>query len=182
MRSRTIEALALACLLFSTPSWALTGDRTQPIHIEADKVTIDDQKHVSTYEGDVRLTQGTTVVTADRITVYSNNNGPQRMVMTGNPATFRERLDQDDQIANGKALRIEHDTGSDVTLFIGDARFSRGKEEFTGDRIEYDARNDRVKAVGTPGSDHRVKIVILPKAKPPGKEANGATPPAGGKR
>ena len=44
---------------------AMTGDREQPIHIEADSVDIDDKKGVSIYRGNVRMTQGSIVLTAD---------------------------------------------------------------------------------------------------------------------
>lgn len=162
--SRPLGALVIA-LLATGPASALDRDREQPIHIEADSVTIDDQKKVSHYRGAVRMSQGSIQATGDEITVYSDESGPQRIITTGAPATFRQRPEGKDQDAYGQAQRIEHDTEREITLFAGEARFFQGQEEFTGQRIEYDAGRDQVRAQGGSDGNGRVRIVIQPKGK-----------------
>lgn len=157
-------ALLVAVLAAAPAVRALDSDRDQPMHIEADSVTIDDKTKVSRYRGAVRLSQGSIQARADEITVHSDADGPERIILTGTPASFRQRPEGKEHDAYGQARRIEHDTGREVTLFIGEARFWQGQEEFAGARIEYDAAGDRVRAEGGDGDGGgRVRIVIQPK-------------------
>lgn len=151
-------------LIVAVPALALDSDRDQPIHIEADSVTIDDQKKVSRYRGHVKLNQGSVIATADEITLYSSDSGPDRMVLVGSPASFRQRPEGKENDAHGEAQRIEYDSNSEVAVFSGTARFWLDKEEFAGARIEYDAKNDRVSAAGSEDGSGRVRIVIQPKS------------------
>ncbi len=158
-RARLLPVLFLG--LLAGQADALQSDRRQPIHIEADSVSIDEQRGLSVYRGNVRLTQGSVQADADEITVHTDKGGADRMVLSGNPARLRQRPDGKEVDTEGEALRIEHSTSSGVTLFIGQARLQHGQERFSGERIEYDARGDRVSAGGD-GSG-RVQIVIMPK-------------------
>lgn len=151
--------------LVAWPAAALDSDRDQPITIEADSVTIDDQQQISRYRGNVKLVQGSVRASADEITLYSSDGGPDRMIMVGQPATFRQRPEGKENDAHGDAQRIEHDSNTELTLFIGQARFWMDQEQFAGARIEYDARNDRVRAEGSTERGDRVRIVIQPKNK-----------------
>lgn len=162
---RTDLAVLLVAAIGAGPAWALDSDRDQPMHLEADSVTIDDQQKISRYSGSVQMRQGSVRATADEITVHSNDEGPQRIILVGAPATFRQRPEGKEQDAYGRATRIEHDTEREVTVFIGEARFWQGQEEFAGERIEYDASRDRVRAQGSADGTGRVRIVIQPKSK-----------------
>lgn len=154
---------ALLAMLAAWPAMALDSDRNQPIHIEADSVSIDDQKQISRYQGNVKLTQGSIRATADEITLYADEAGPERMVMRGDPATFRQRPEGKEHDARGSARRIEHDSDAELTVFLGQARFWMDQDKFAGGRIEYDVRNDRVRAEGGADAGDRVRIVIQPK-------------------
>ena len=56
--------MLLACLLCA-PVLAEKSDRAKPVNVEADKLTIDDVKKESVFEGNVTLTQGTLMLKAD---------------------------------------------------------------------------------------------------------------------
>ncbi len=166
------NTLLISMAFVATPVAALDSDRDQPIHIEADSVSIDDQKQISRYRGHVKLSQGSVRATGDEITLYSSDDGPDRLIMVGNPATFRQRPEGKENDAHGNAARIEHDSDTELTVFMGQARFWMDQEEFAGDRIEYDARNDRVRARGGSDGNGRVRIVIQPKNKNGEKKEN----------
>ena len=44
-------------LLFALPAHAEQADRDKPVNLESDTVEVNDQTRVSTYQGNVRLTQ-----------------------------------------------------------------------------------------------------------------------------
>ncbi len=60
-----------AILLAAMPAATLAenADRSKPINLEADTVTVDDLAKVSTYQGHVRLSQGTLLILADTLVV-----------------------------------------------------------------------------------------------------------------
>jgi lipopolysaccharide export system protein LptA len=71
VRARHIAAMAAACcaLLFAAAGHAEKADREKPINLEADRVTVDDARQTSVFEGNVVLTQGTLVIRGDRMEV-----------------------------------------------------------------------------------------------------------------
>ena len=65
---RLLPALAFA-LLAVTPAHAEKADRSKPVNLEADRVTVDESKQTATFEGNVVLTQGTLIIRGDRMVV-----------------------------------------------------------------------------------------------------------------
>jgi len=55
-------------------AYAASEDRKLPVSLKADRVTFDQQKGFSTYEGHVILTQGSMRLEADRMTVQLGKN------------------------------------------------------------------------------------------------------------
>ena len=51
------------------------ADRDKPINIESNKMTADDNRKLTYFEGQVILTQGTIRLTADHMTVREDNAG-----------------------------------------------------------------------------------------------------------
>ena len=61
--------LSVTLLGVSNHVLAESADRDQPIDLEADTVQVDDAKQISTYSGNVILTQGTLLIRADKLIV-----------------------------------------------------------------------------------------------------------------
>src|SRR3989338_10745642 len=71
-----LRPLLLAIIFFYTPaSFAERADRDKPIHLEADQVLIDDAQQISTFTGNVKLTQGTMLIRGDKIVVTQDKEG-----------------------------------------------------------------------------------------------------------
>lgn len=153
-----LKALLLLLVLAAPPVAALQSDRNQPIHIQADRVLVDEARKVSTYEGNVELSQGTLRVTAERVEIVRSSNGVERLVATGAPVTFRQRPDNSDEDIHGQAHRVEYTAANALVELIGDARLSQGQDEFSGPRISYESDQNRVRASG----EGRVHAIIHP--------------------
>ena len=160
------------------PALAERADRDKPIHLEADRVTIDDAKKVSVFEGNVVLTQGTTTLKSDRMTVREDAQGFQYGVAYGDPAYFRQKRDGVDEYIEGWAERIEYDGKAERVQLFDNARMKRGADEVRGSYISYDQPTEFYRVVGaqdnTAGNHApgRVRAVIQPKSKD-GKDAKG---------
>lgn len=157
-------------VLNALPVSALTSDRQQPIQLEADRAELDEAHGVSVYTGNVVVIQGTMRLAGDKVTVYTVDGAPQRMVTQGNPAKFRQRPDgkSDDVIATAREL--EHLIEQDLLKLRGDALVVQAGDRFRGDRMEYNIATDKLDARTDQGSDTRVMITLQPR-----NQAGGGT-------
>lgn len=164
-----VALLLLGALL--SPAWAERADREKPINLEADRVTIDDAKKVSVFEGNVVLTQGTLVIRADRMIVRQDKEGFNQGTAFGNLAKFRQKRDGVDEYIEGEAERIEYDSQAERLQLFNRAHMKRGADEVRGSYISYDQPTEFFRVVGAaenapagsvPG---RVRAVIQPKSK-----------------
>lgn len=169
-------------MLAALPARAEKADRDKPVNIESDTLRVDDAKQAATYEGNVVLTQGTLLLTADRLDVRQDDNGFNSGEAHGltKPVYFRQKQEARDQYVEGVGKRIDYDALTDIVKLIGNARLKRGDEEVRGNLIIYDAKTETYRAVGTEptGATGRVRAVIKPKK----QDAAGApAKPAGAK-
>ncbi|OYY94220.1 MAG: lipopolysaccharide transport periplasmic protein LptA [Hydrogenophilales bacterium 28-61-23] len=155
----------LCCLLLlAFPVRAEKADKSKPVNVEADSVRVEDKKKTAVYEGHVVLTQGTLMMTADRIDVQQDDQGFSSGDASGKPVYFRQKMEGRDEFAEGWAERIVYDSNSDKLKLSGQARLKRGDEELRGSLITYDAKSEFYQAQGSSeGVRGRVRAVILPK-------------------
>lgn len=157
--------LALWAVLLVTPAAgvALTSDREQPIHIEADSVEIDDVERVSTYRGNVLYTQGSIRLTADVVTLYYDESRElERFRAEGEPARFRQRPEGHEEDMRAQAQLIEYFASSERVVLHHGAHVWHQGNEFAGERIQYDAARDMVKAQKGESEEGRVQVIIQP--------------------
>ncbi len=160
-----LSSCLLACLLVSH-AWAETADRSKPINLEADSVTLDDLHKTGTYQGNVILIQGTLMMRADRVDVSQDENGLKAVTATGNPVSFRQKRDGVDEYVEAYAPRVKFDNLKGLLELSGGARLRKGADEIRGDVITYNTHTELYKVAGrqddqTPAG--RVHIVIRPK-------------------
>jgi lipopolysaccharide export system protein LptA len=169
-----------ALLLLIAAAWiaapmragAEKADRNKPIHLEADRVTVDDAKQISTFTGNVVLTQGTMILRGDRMEVRQDKAGFRQGTTLGNLAYFRQKRDAVDELVEGWAERIEYDSRTDKVQMFNRALLKRGQDEVRGNYISYDASTEFFQvfgnapqtAAGRP-AEGRVRAIIQPKAR-----------------
>ena len=150
---------------------ALSSDKNQPLNIDADSVEIDDKAGVSVYTGNVTATQGTLVLDADIVTIYSPKRELDKVVAEGNPARYKQRPDNKDEDVRAKAQRMEYYADKEKLILLEGGHLWQGLDEFSGNRIEYDTRRDVVNASMSSTGKERVRIVIQPRKKDPAAPA-----------
>ncbi|MBT9589647.1 MAG: lipopolysaccharide transport periplasmic protein LptA [Thiobacillus sp.] len=157
----------LCAVLLALPAQAEKADRSKPVNLEADTVTLDDIKKVSVYQGNVILSQGTLTLHADRVQVTQNTNGIDKISASGRPAAFRQKVDGREEFIEGFSERIEFDSANSQLELIGQAQLRRGGDELRGAQISYNSNTEFYKVVGQPDAktpSGRVRAVIRPKA------------------
>jgi len=139
---------------------ALQSDKDQPIYIEADAVDIDDRSGISTYKGNVELTQGSIVIKADKVTVTQRQNETDQIEAVGKPVTFQQDTEDGKGTIKGRAKKTEYSANSEIINMIGDAVLTQGQDTFKSDRIIYDRARAVVKAGASAKGKERVKVTI----------------------
>lgn len=166
-----IYAGFLISLCFNLEVFAESADRDKPIELEADTVTVNDAKKISTYAGNVVLTQGTLIIKADKLIVREDKEGFQHSTSTGNPTTFKQKREGVNEYMEGSAQRIEYDGRMDKVQLYTRAWVKRGEDIVHGDYISYDANAEYAEVIGGTKTENgvtssgRVKAIIQPKNK-----------------
>jgi lipopolysaccharide export system protein LptA len=166
--------LVIVCLLTVTGVYAEKADRSKPINIEADRVTVDDAKQISIFEGNVSLTQGTMLIRGDRMEVRQDKNGFKYGTAWGGLAYFKQKREGYDELIEGWAERIEYDGRADKVQLFNRAALKKVGDEVRGNYISYDVATELSQVLGggtkaaTPDNPNgRVRAVIQPKSKEP---------------
>ncbi len=161
--------LALLLLFALAPARAERADRDKPIHLEADTVEVNDATKVSTYQGSVRLSQGTLLILADKLVVEQDAQGLSKATAYGNPVSFRQKRDGVDEYIEAYAQRMEYDARTERLQMFTQARVKRGQDEVRGNYISYDGVTEAYRVIGGKegASEYnpkgRVRAVIQPK-------------------
>ncbi len=169
MKKHTETALLFALLLsLGLPAWAEKADKNKPVNIESDTARVDDVRKLAIYEGHVVLSQGTLLITADRIDVRQDERGFASGEATGKQVYFRQKLEGKEEYAEGWANRLEYDGPGEKLNLIGQARLKRGDDDLRGNLISYDGKTEYFQAQGSiGGAPGRVRAVIRPRTSDP---------------
>ena len=181
MIRRLVTGISIAIVAVSAfPARAEKADREKPTNVEANRMTSDEARRISIFEGNVVLTKGTITVRAERIVVRQDADGFQYASATGAPVRFRQKGDpaggQEGVWIDGEALRVEIDEKSERIEMHENARITRDKDEVRGSYILYDQRSEFFSvssAKGAPAAapGGRVRAVIQPKKPAADKDA-----------
>lgn len=167
----------VATTLLSMTAQAERADRTKPVNLEADRVSVDDKQQIQTFEGNVRLTQGTITISTSKLVVRQDAEGFQRGIAYGSAgdkgapasgteglARFKQKREGRSDFIEGEAERIEHDNRTEKTEFFGRAKVKSGLDEVRGPYISYDGKTENYLVSGAEKGG-RVSATINPKDK-----------------
>lgn len=155
-------SVILLALCVSPPLFALSTDRDKPINIEADKLEIDESRHISIYRGNVHMQQGSLQIDADSITLhFDQRNELQLLEIKGAPARFQQLNDQQQQLS-GSALEINYHQAESLMELLGDARFQSDKDSIESEHIRINTSTNALEAGDADGKG-RVRMLIQPK-------------------
>jgi lipopolysaccharide export system protein LptA len=181
MPIRLISALpaltaAVALALAVPVLHAEKADRAKQMVVEADRPgTVDLQRQVVVFNGNVTISQGTMVIRAERVELREIADGYRAATAIGSPgkpASYRQKRDGVDEIVEGAADRIEFDGRAETLRFVGNGavrrlRGSTVADEIAGNLITWDARAEVFSVEGGAATDAnpggRVRAVLSPR-------------------
>ncbi|WII92357.1 lipopolysaccharide transport periplasmic protein LptA [Kingella negevensis] len=166
-QNNLIKAICAAALISgSLNAMALESDRQQPIQIEADQGSLDQKNQVTVFTGNVIAKQGTLNMRANNVRVSQDQSGNQTIDAQGNPAYFRQMLDNNKGIAEGWGNRMEYQSQTNVVKLIGNAKIQRGGDMAQGEAISYNTKTEVYTVLGGNATGNkngrRVTVIIQP--------------------
>ncbi|BAV11297.1 putative lipopolysaccharide transport periplasmic protein LptA [Moraxella osloensis] len=143
---------------------ALPSDANEPIRLLADKATYSERSGVTSYTGNVTITQGTQgKMAADNLTVnLTPTRAIESAVATGRPATIQQIVTQEKGLAKGQANRIDYNVKTGLVTLTGNARLTQNGGSFSGNVIHYSLKVGDIEAKA--GNNQRVELVFPPQA------------------
>ena len=171
---RAVSRLLAALLLASAGhALALPADSGQPISIAADRAEHDDARRITIYRGNVEVDQGSLHITGDNVTIqFDGQDEVAKITVRGAPAHFRQLSGGGASQRKAWAKQMEYFPGQDLIMLVGEARYEKDGSHVRADRLVYDSRNARFKALTDTASGgdrtdgkkpERVRIEIKPK-------------------
>ncbi len=168
-----ILLLSLSCA--ALPAYGKSDDSDAPINIEADAVEMREAEGISIYTGNVKINRGSIEFSGDKIIISSQDGRVQQIDIEGQPATFYQLNDQNEEI-RAQGLQMRYLAADDTLELHGQALLIKQQSRFSSEHIVYNAGRDIVTA-GQLQSDPaaaadttekpRVKITLHPEQTTP---------------
>jgi len=155
-----ITTVFLLIFVFSPNAIALTDDSTKPINIQADSAEINDDTGISTYRGNVKITQGSTVLTGDIVILETANKKVKKIISEGKLSTFKQTTDDGRKI-NAEAEKMVYSITGNKIVLTKNAKLTEAGNTFSSDKITFYTDKEIVTAGSSSGND-RVNITVFP--------------------
>jgi lipopolysaccharide export system protein LptA len=157
-RSKLVLAVVLLTLGVNTVQAA----KDDPITIEADRATLSEKQGVSTYTGNVVLTQGGIKINADEVIVHHDAGQLTHVTAQGSPVQYYQQGESPEKDIHGEAKTMEYFADEQRLLLVDSAKLTQGGNAFSGNRIEYDTQREVVTAAVAESGEERVQVTIQP--------------------
>lgn len=159
-----MSKVLLICLLaLSGYAIALVIDNYKPIEVSASMVVIDEKKKISTYVGKASITQGSFMLNAEIIQLFSNQQEVIKIIAKGTykqPAHYQQNQSNQSRFIEAQALNITYLTKQELVHLKGKAYLVQGVDFFSGDTLDYDIKNDKIITSMSKDGTQRVRFKI----------------------
>ena len=139
-------------------AYARSDDSEQPLHITADAAELNDKTGISIYRGNVRMVQGTTIITGDTVTIFMLERKVSKMISLGELASYQETADDGD-ILFSEAEEMHFYKLEDRVELFRRGKITENDSVFHSEHIIYYLDEGLIDA-GT--KTDRVEIMIMP--------------------
>ncbi|MBQ1783691.1 MAG: lipopolysaccharide transport periplasmic protein LptA [Gammaproteobacteria bacterium] len=163
LRANPFPLLPLLLALSSAPALAARTDLDQQILVDAARQSIDIDKGVVLFEGNVVVRQGTLEIRAAALRIdQSRGKGKEVLIATGKPVELRQKLD-DGRPLEASAEQVRYELDSRTLTLSGNAQLKQQDSMVKGDTMRYNLAEGRLSAESAGGDgSKRVTAVFTP--------------------
>ena len=137
---------------------------SSPITVDADRVSVDLEKNIRIFEGNVVVVRGNQTVHADRVELLEKESRIEMLDAKGSPVEFRSGSDGESEGFTAQANRVVVNYSTDKAELTGDVRLVQGSMQMTAPMIFYDLNEGTLVTQGLDGAEtesgRRTQVVI----------------------
>ncbi len=178
LRSQFCRFLMLSLsLLLSYSALALSTDNQQPAHFSSDQFQYNQKTNKTIFTGHVQMSQGSTHLTADQLTVYRDKEGKVSEAVAVSQsdqlAHYTTLPDNSDDILDAVGKTIEYYPQAKQAIIRGQGLVTQGPTHFSGSLITYDMAKQQV--ISLPTAPGEQTVLVLQPQHLPGSHMNKPT-------
>lgn len=161
--------LAFLALTALCSAWGLKTDSQQLARFVADHVQFNQKTGVNIFSGHVHMTQGSTELFADQLTVYKDTNGNiTQAIALGQqqPAHYLTLPDPKQPILNAYGERIEYYPIDKQAVILGHGMIQQGPNQLNGSHIVYDIDKQLIHSLPSKNSGEQTILMLQPQNLP----------------
>ena len=181
MMQRFLLSLLAPVFLFSGSVLADKNDSTKPMNFSSNSADMDDLHKPDPYVGHVRMTQGTRLLTSDKVSIQQDAAGFSKSIAYGSAqklAYVKQRESDGKGWMEGWGERIEYNDRTDTFVFFDQAHIKTSTDDAKGDVIIFDNVTERyqILAKGQPIPEMGKALPAQPAAPQHPPKPSGWTP------
>jgi lipopolysaccharide export system protein LptA len=165
--NRKLCCILGSALLLSTSIQSVHAakkDLTQEITVDSKKTSADLKNRIASYLGSVRIKQGSILITADLVQVFSDKdkNSDEKSdtyLAKGTPAIFQQEL-EDGSLISLQADEIKYQPSLNLITIAGNAVVKQAGSEMSGSKIIYNTLNEKLEGEGN--NNETVTTILQP--------------------
>ncbi len=163
--SNRLLVSALLGILLSQSAFALKSDRKAPMDLTADswKGTTLAGAQSQVWTGNVRISQGSLKIQADKGTVSYKDGQVGAALLEGSPAIITQARDGGGDV-RAQARKIDYDLSLSKVILTGGVKIEENGNVTTGERFEYSLESGAITGDGGTG---QVTMRLVPKVAKP---------------
>jgi lipopolysaccharide export system protein LptA len=160
-------SLCFFCLFIGCYVYALPNDNQEKLYIAADNADINRETGIGIYSGNVQVTRGSTELSANKLTTYSDKNNQMiKAIAEGtlnNLATYHTLTDPNSPPLVAKAVMITYFPDKHYVILDNQAEIIQGKNSIKSPHLEYDLQKQiLVTKKNKDNNKERTMIIIQP--------------------
>ncbi|MES2204077.1 MAG: lipopolysaccharide transport periplasmic protein LptA [Pseudomonadota bacterium] len=156
--------LCLASFLLSSPSIALPDDKEKPLQVVSDNVIVNYAEGITTLQGEVRVTQGSTTLNGNKVIIYTNKQRQLIKLIAYGDSNQQARYETLPTLKSSPftatANTITYMGLEKLAIFEGEAHATDGINQFDGPKFKYWTEKQEV--VTEKVANQRSTIIIYP--------------------
>jgi len=181
MMQRFLLSLLAPVFLFSGSVLADKNDSTKPMNFSSNSASMDDLRKTYHYVGHVRMTQGSRLLTSDKVSIQQDAAGFSKSIAYGSAqklAYVKQRENDGKGWMEGWGERIEYNDRTDTFVFFDQAHIKTSTDDAKGDVIIFDNVTERyqILAKGQPIPEMGKALPAQPAAPQHPPKPSGWTP------
>ncbi len=176
---RHCRLLFLILFTVSSPVFSLESDINQTevslpqnayqtAHFKADHASFNANQGTTIYAGHVKITQGSTQLTACEVTIYKDKGIIHKIIATGNPAHYTTLPNKQQIPVDALGQTITYYPQKQVAVIDGNGYIQQGANSLKSDHIVYDIAKQTMGSTPSAQGNNRKTLIILQPNELPG--------------